>query len=102
MATGTIPCSSCHKKFGGVESFDRHFKRKLDRCKTVVEMRKSGMHIDMDGVWHRTDPHKQTGVLPGMARSGPRSSWSEQITQTPTPPPNSSESETPPEATGPA
>lgn len=49
-----IPCTSgCRRLFGGVVSFDRHWLRREDRCKTDGELRAAGYYTDAAGVWHR-------------------------------------------------
>lgn len=48
-----IPCSGCGGRFGGQETFNRHFLKREDRCKTPGEMKAAGLVQDIWGVWRR-------------------------------------------------
>lgn len=74
---GTLECSLCHRRFGGTESYERHFKRREDRCKTIPELKKSRMVRDMYGVWRRQPMQAQTVLvdkrtLAARGRYGPQ------------------------------
>jgi hypothetical protein len=49
----TIPCTRCHRRFGGHETWSRHFDRRQDRCRGDRELRARGMVQDPAGVWRR-------------------------------------------------
>lgn len=65
-------CPDCGRDFGGAFAMSRHLDRRADpyRCRTDAELRRRGMHPDVQGVWHRRAPGAETGVLAGMRRSG--------------------------------
>lgn len=72
----TLECTNCHRRFGGVETYDRHLVRRQDRCKTIPELKKAHMRKDALGVWRRQLMKRQTTLVdkrrlsPG--RSGPQ------------------------------
>ncbi|MGH2692332.1 MAG: hypothetical protein ACRDHM_07480 [Actinomycetota bacterium] len=51
---GEWRCESCRRIFGGRVTFEKH--RLRDRCLSVAELRRRGMHRRPEGTWVRADP----------------------------------------------
>lgn len=65
----SVPCNSCRRKFGGHESFVRHFVpgSHQGQCRTESELRSKGYKPDRYGVWVRPKD------APPSASVGPQS-----------------------------